>query len=291
MALDYLPVINTHFTLFGGHLETVPADWQWPAEEHPAFELMYILKGRQRTITETEELVLQAGELTIIPIETRHANFALDHRAMTYFCLHFNLDDPALRYLLIREYAGRIITPQDAIYSQLKQQAEALIAMIGPDYTLADQLDLQVSVIDVIMTLVKDLKATGKFSPQAADVDQFRLCHQLASDLKAQLDYQVYHAAAPQQLSVAKIVAGRNISQSYALKLFQKYYHESPQQYLINLKLTTAKELLQQPRARINEVSAKLAYSAPSHFTREFKKHFKQTPREYLKELKTNSTN
>lgn len=291
MAIDYLPVINTHFTLFGGHLETVPAGWQWPAEEHPAFELMYILKGRQRTITETGELVLQAGELTIIPIETRHANYALDHRPMTYFCMHFNLDDPALRYLLIREYAGRIITPQDALYPRLKRQAEQLMAMIGPDYNLADQLDLQVSVIDLIMTLVKDLKAAGKFTPQAADVDQFMLCHQLASDLKAQLDYQVYHAAVPQQPSVARIIAKRNISQSYALKLFQKYYHESPQQYLINLKLATAKELLRQPRARINAVSAKLAYTAPSHFTREFKKHFGQTPSAYLRDVKENCTN
>lgn len=286
MAIDYLPVINTHFTLFGGHQETVPADWQWPAEEHPAFELMYILKGRQRTITETDELILQAGEFTVIPIETRHTNYALDHRPMTYFCMHFNLDDPALRYLLIREYAGRVITPADAVYPALRAQAEHLMAMIGPDYNLADQLDLQVSVIDVIMTLVKDLKAAGKFTPQAADVDQFMLCHQLASDLKAQLDYQIYHAADPQQPSVAKIVASRNISQSYALKLFQKYYHESPQQYLIALKLATAKELLRQPKARINAVSAKLAYASPSHFTREFKKHFGQTPREYMRQEK-----
>ncbi|KRK33913.1 helix-turn-helix transcriptional regulator [Levilactobacillus parabrevis] len=286
MAIDYLPVINTHFTLFGGHQETVPADWQWPAEEHPAFELMYILKGRQRTITETGELVLQAGEFTVIPIETRHTNYALDHRPMTYFCMHFNLDDPALRYLLIREYAGRVITPADAIYPALRTQAEHLMAMIGPDYNLADQLDLQVSVIDVIMTLVKDLKVAGKFKPHAADVDQFMLCHQLASDLKAQLDYQIYHAAEPQQTSVAKIVAARNISQSYALKLFQKYYHESPQQYLIALKLATAKELLCQPKARINAVSAKLAYASPSHFTREFKKHFGQTPRAYMRQEK-----
>ncbi|MFD1549086.1 helix-turn-helix transcriptional regulator [Levilactobacillus fuyuanensis] len=286
MAIDYLPVINTHFTLFGGHQETVPADWQWPAEEHPAFELMYILKGRQRTITETGEVVLQAGEFTVIPIETRHTNYALDHRPMTYFCMHFNLDDPALRYLLIREYAGRVITAADAIYPALRAQAEHLMAMIGPDYNLADQLDLQVSVIDVIMTLVKDLKAAGKFTPQTADVDQFMLCHQLAGDLKAQLDYQIYHAAEPQQLSVAKIVAARNISQSYALKLFQKYYHESPQQYLIALKLATAKELLRQPKARINAISAKLAYASPSHFTREFKKHFGQTPREYMRQEK-----
>lgn len=291
MSIDYLPVINTHFTLFGGHLETVPANWKWPAEEHPAFELMYILKGRQRTVTETDELVLQAGEMTIIPIETRHTNTALDRRSMTYFCMHFNLDDPALRYLLIREYAGRIIRPQDAIYDQLLQQTEQLIAMIGPDYNLADQLDLQVGVIDIIMTLVKDLKASGKFTPEATDIDQFRLCHQLASDLKAQLDYQVYHAAVPKQPAVAKIIAKHNISQSYALKLFQKYYHESPQQYLIHLKLATAKELLSQPRARVNVVSAKLAYTAPSHFTREFKKHFGQTPRDFMQGLSKDHTN
>lgn len=283
VKMDYLPIINTHFTLFGGHFETVKPGWHWKPEEHPAFELMYVMEGVQRTITETGELVLHAGQFTIIPIETRHINYVVGNHVMKYFCVHFDLDSPTLKYLLIRSYANRIIDKNDSEYDELKVQVEKLIRMIKPHYELADQLDIQINVFNLIMILTNALKQHDDFNAHQKDVDQFLLCQKIASDIKEKLDYEIYHASDPKRVSITKIVDQYHISQSYALKLFKKYFAESPQEYLVDLKLTAAKGLLLQPKSQIKEVSEKLAYAAPSHFSREFKKHFNITPREYVR--------
>lgn len=39
-----------------------------PAGAHPAFEIMYILDGAQRTVTELAEKIIKAGEMMTIPL-------------------------------------------------------------------------------------------------------------------------------------------------------------------------------------------------------------------------------
>ena len=284
MDSDYLPVINTHFTFFGGHQETVSSKWRWMPEEHPAFELIYIIAGQQKTIEETSELTLNAGEFTIIPVETRHTNYASGNTKMSYFCMHFDLDDPTFKYLLVRHYANRIIGQTDPEYAALKAEILKIIAMIKPTYALADELTLQINVMNVIMILIRSIKNQDELQAQQRDITQFMRCQKIAQDIKERLDEQIYHDQMHTPISVSEIIEKHHISQSYALKLFKKYYDETPQNYLINLKLSAAKGLLLQPDAQISDVSEKLMYSAPSHFTREFKKAFHMTPRAFIKE-------
>lgn len=289
MERQYLPVINTQFTLFGGHIETVPIHWIWPPEEHPAFELIYIIKGRQRTVTEIGDLVINEGEFTVIPVETRHTNYAMDDQPMTFFCMHFDLDSPELKYLLIREYADRTIQQTDAIYRSLRAQVEELMALLKSDYSLFDQLIIQSVVLKIIRVLINSLEVQQQKLPRQRNINQFFLCQKIANEIKSQLDYEIYHSETPARISIAEIIERHHISQSYALKLFKQYLRQSPQQYAISLKLTISKRLLVQPEMQINEISEKLAYSAPSHFSREFKKYFNITPREYIRQFNSNS--
>jgi quercetin dioxygenase-like cupin family protein len=80
----YLPTINTTFSFFGGHAETVEPGWRWPTEHHPAFEIMYILDGAQRTVTESAEKIIKAGEMMIIPIGMEHTNYCWGNESMTF---------------------------------------------------------------------------------------------------------------------------------------------------------------------------------------------------------------
>lgn len=75
--MERMPLINTQFTLFGGHKETVNPRWHWKPESHLAFELMYIIEGTQHTISEIGDMDVHAGEFIIIPYGIRHNNFVL----------------------------------------------------------------------------------------------------------------------------------------------------------------------------------------------------------------------
>lgn len=279
-----LPLINTQFTLFGGHLETVPPGWHWKPEAHLAFELMYVMAGTQRTTSEIGELVTHAGEFIVIPAGIHHNNFVVGEQDLTYFAIHFNLDDPSFKYLLTRGYANRIIRADWPVYTELRACTERLIALFSTKYGLTDKLNIEMTTINLIMILLGAVNTPDQFNFDETNPDQFLLCTKIARDLKAQVDQQVYYGEHPTHVSIAAVVRRYNISQSYALALFKKYYGQSPQRYLMMVKLTVAQKLLRQPKMQVKQVAERLAYADTSHFGREFKKQFGLTPKEFARQ-------
>lgn len=155
----YLPTINTTFSFFGGHAETVEPGWRWPTEHHPAFEIMYIMDGAQRTVTESAEKIIKAGEMMIIPIGMEHTNYCWGNEPMTFFTMHFNLDDPAIKYLLVKNFTNQIIDQTAPYYNELRQSLEQIISIIGTHYSLSDRLTIELNTINVIGTLIRHLHA------------------------------------------------------------------------------------------------------------------------------------
>lgn len=265
----YLPTINTTFSFFGGHAETVEPGWRWPTEHHPAFEIMYIMDGAQRTVTESAEKIIKAGEMMIIPIGMEHTNYCWGNEPMTFFTMHFNLDDPAIKYLLVKNFTNQIIDQTAPYYNELRQSLEQIISIIGTHYSLSDRLTIELNTINVIGTLIRHLHANKDQLPKQNEIDHYALFQQI-----------------PKTISIAAIIAEFHISQSTALHLFKQYSQQSPQKYLQSLKMQIAKNLLLQPDLSIKEVAYKLNYSSPGHFSREFKRFFGITPRQYIQSQK-----
>lgn len=82
-----------------------------------------------------------------------------------------------------------------------------------------------------------------------------------------------------------KILAQQcNISEVYFRKLFTKVYGITPRQYIIDIRLNKAKQLLTDGILKINAVSEKCGFSNPYHFSRLFKQKTGLTPTEYWKQ-------
>lgn len=75
-----------------------------------------------------------------------------------------------------------------------------------------------------------------------------------------------------------------NMSEVYFRKLFAKYFNISPKQYVIEIRLQKAKQLLAEGVSNISEISENCGFSNPYHFCRAFKQHTGITPSEYRKE-------
>ena len=71
------------------------------------------------------------------------------------------------------------------------------------------------------------------------------------------------------------------MSEAYFRKLFKMIYDVSPKQYILNLKLEIASQLLQSQFYTINEVSDKSGFNDVKYFSRIFKKRFGFTPKEF----------
>lgn len=82
-----------------------------------------------------------------------------------------------------------------------------------------------------------------------------------------------------------KILADKcNISEVHFRNLFTEQYGITPRQYIIDLRINKAKQLLTDGILKINAVSEKCGFSNPYHFSRLFKEKTGLTPTEYIKQ-------
>jgi len=88
-----------------------------------------------------------------------------------------------------------------------------------------------------------------------------------------------------ERISLQLVADELQISYSLFRKLFKKYTGLPPGQYLIQLKIQKAKELLADPTRLIKEIAYELHMESYLHFSKLFKEKAGVTPKEYRKQV------
>ena len=84
--------------------------------------------------------------------------------------------------------------------------------------------------------------------------------------------------------SVEKLSSLMATSRPVLFRKFKAITDESPQQYINQIRLRRAVELLKQRQLTITEIGFECGFADPKYFSTVFKKHFGKTPSDYLKE-------
>ncbi len=82
-------------------------------------------------------------------------------------------------------------------------------------------------------------------------------------------------------ISVEQLAAECGVTAGYFRSLFRKQFGVSPQQYITDLRMERAMELLQSNMLSVAEVAEQCGYNSQSYFCREFKKHTGLAPSRY----------
>ncbi|MBI1730180.1 helix-turn-helix transcriptional regulator [Candidatus Acetothermia bacterium] len=88
------------------------------------------------------------------------------------------------------------------------------------------------------------------------------------------------------EISLHELSCHLNISPFHLIRIFKRLTGQTPHQYLTNLKVKTAKDLLLETSDGIAEIAFQLGYSNPSHFSAIFKKNVGETPQVFRKEIR-----
>ena len=82
-----------------------------------------------------------------------------------------------------------------------------------------------------------------------------------------------------QRLKTLRQVAQEcHLDSAYLCRLFQRYDHQSPYQFLMRLKMNLSAEWLQQPGALVKQIAERAGFSDQFHFSRAFKSVFGVAP-------------
>jgi AraC family transcriptional regulator len=152
------------------------------------------------------------------------------------------------------------------------------------------------------LSLKADLEAgcpTGKiFGESAATMLAARLLQQhsvrkpkLASDenglssytLRQVLDYIRSHLS--QDLSIIDLAQVAGMSPYYFMRMFKKSMHITPRQYIIQIRIDRAKELLRSRELSIADIALQCGFTNQSHFTNIFRQLTETTPKAYRRDF------
>lgn len=87
----------------------------------------------------------------------------------------------------------------------------------------------------------------------------------------------------PHLKTLQQIAQECHVDGAYLCRLFQRYDHQSPYQYLLRLRMNQAAEVLLRPGAMVKQVAEETGFSDPFHFSRVFKGIFGVSPADFRK--------
>lgn len=87
-------------------------------------------------------------------------------------------------------------------------------------------------------------------------------------------------------IQISEIADNLSIDRTYLHRIFKETVGIAPKEYLLNLKLTRAKELLLHTDYPLNIISQSIGMEDATNFTKLFKSHEKLTPRQFRQKYK-----
>lgn len=85
--------------------------------------------------------------------------------------------------------------------------------------------------------------------------------------------------------SQSEMAARCGCSPTHLVRLFHRYFHTTPRQYLLDLRILRARQLLADETLSIKEIAAAVGCDNALNFSTSFRKRFGIPPREYRKQL------
>ena len=83
--------------------------------------------------------------------------------------------------------------------------------------------------------------------------------------------------------TVEEVAAACHVEQAYLCRLFRRFGHSSPYQYLLRLKMNRAADLLLNSDKLVKEVAEELRFADAYHFSRAFKKVHGLSPSQFVR--------
>lgn len=92
---------------------------------------------------------------------------------------------------------------------------------------------------------------------------------------------RIFHLAPEKEFTIKEFTKQRGLNYYRFIDNFSNYVGVSPRQYIINIRMTMAKDLLMNSTFPISEVARLIGYDNPLYFSRLFKKTYGVSPREF----------
>jgi AraC-like DNA-binding protein len=259
--LNLTPPKRSPLAIISGGCEHCSSEYEIRRETFPYSSIEYVVRGRGALTLQNRAHSLQPGAVFSYGPGVRQDIIA-------------DRPEPPVKYFV--DFAG---TKSKEIL-ELSQLPAGTVAQILPAHEIQSIFDELIR--QGLRGSPRSPELCGKLLEcMALEIAQARAPHQ-GVEMLSFLSYQQcrHHMEMHfHRLNTLREIAQEcNLNAAYLCRLFQRYGHQSPYQYLLRLKMNQAAELLPQPGALVKQVAHQTGLADPFHFSRVFKKVFGLSP-------------
>lgn len=250
-------------------------NYNFSGETHKYYELTYIDSGTLNTTVDDKDYVLQTHDLMLYGPEQFHSQSIAEDASCSYLTVIFDMeiDQPEL-----------ILNKVFHCSAELHNILRNFVRESSSDLPYSNTLMLCYLQEFIVLLAQSNLVIQKDIEP--AKLGNVAIQHFQDELLQEILTYMNEMVAEP--ITIEEICHKFSISRSSLQSLFKTHLHDSPKNYLINIKLAKSKELIRENRFTISEIAFNLGFSSIHYFSRLFKQHFEIPPSEYAKKIYRN---
>lgn len=190
-----------------------------------------------------------------------------------------------------------VILPKDQSYSLYgnKTGIFPVINFMCKDFLCDEVISLPIQNSDTYIKDFEKMKALSIFEENRAKIMSvfYNMLHRLSmeSSLRNVIIPAIKYLERSYQnpkLSNAELAEKCNISEVYFRRIFAEAYKTTPKQFIVDIRINKAKQLLSDGFLKVGAVAEQCGFSNQYHFCRLFKKKTGLTPTEYMEQNRTN---
>ncbi len=261
----------------------------YPSKGHPChfhgdLEFLYALSGRITYSINGQYVQVRQGEGIFVNSRQLHYGFSQDGSDCEFFCIVLNpmllavtpymeqqfisplTDNPAFTHLLLQPQS-----PWQNRILEAMQRAWSLYRTGEPGY----MLELQGCLCGIWGELFRHMPSPGADRRDADDK---------LNTLRDMVGYLQAHFT--DRITLAQVAQVGHVCESTCCRLFQKYLHRSPMEYLTEFRLNQAVEALRDTNLSITDIAFRSGFNGASYFTEQFRKAYGCTPRQYRSQIR-----
>lgn len=251
---------NLFYAPYAGHFHVTPF-YSISRENYEYYLFISVVSGNIRVIFDGETFVAGPREFILIDCKKPHVYQALGQAEFRYF--HFDGNKSSELYSIIEHKHGHHI--RQSQQSNIENAITKLISLAYDGYVNEFRISAQIHYI------LSELISSDPENEQSKE-----------SVIARSIMYIENNFATP--ILIDDIASEVGLSPYYFSRLFRKYTNLSPHEYLINLRITFALDILSSSDRSIEDISEMSGYSSVQHFIRSFKQKVGCSPLQYRKQ-------
>lgn len=247
---------------------------------HEDVELIQVLDGQMSYHVNGKNVRLKAGDCLIVNSGRFHYNYSDLHRECHFRCMILH---PALltsNKMLVKKYITAVTGIDKKDYHVFSKDQE-VTGLLDEMYRLKCNPSsfYEFDMIRVFQDLWKILYRV--WSTELTTTDKISDSAQLASQ-QAMVSYIYQNYAST--LTLDEIAAAGNMCRSQCCLIFKKYVGQSPMDFANSYRLEISRRFLEETSIHVTDICMACGFNHLSYFTKQFRRKYGCTPREYRKQ-------